>query len=264
MADSAVAVTAGAGTNIDTRTEATNGNHRQVVVIGDPSTNAGVAPVDVTNGLSVNVTNASLTVASHAVTNAGTFATQVDGAALTALQLIDDAIFADDAAFTPATSKVMAVGLQADEGSTDSVDEGDVGAPRMTLDRKIIVTNQPHTAGGLSVFRSLDLDESEEEVKGTAGCLYKLRLTNRATTARYVKLYNDTAANVSVGSTTPIDTIIVPGASSADLATVITENFGGLGLTFSAALCLAATTGLADNDTGAPSANDVIATAYYK
>lgn len=54
MADSAVAVTAGTGTNIDTRTEATNGNHRQVMVIGDPSTNAGVAPVDATNGLAVD------------------------------------------------------------------------------------------------------------------------------------------------------------------------------------------------------------------
>lgn len=264
MADSAIAVTAGSGTNVDTRTEGTNGNHRQVVVLGDPATNAGVAPVDATNGLSVSVTNASLTVASHAVTNAGVFAVQVDGSALTSLQLIDDAIYADDAAFTPATSKVMAIGLQADEGSTDSVDEGDVGAPRMTLDRKGIVTVQPHTSGGLSVFRSLDLDESEEEVKGSAGCLYKLRLTNRATTARYVKLYNDTAANVSVGTTTPIDTIVVPGAPSADLATVITEDYGGLGLTFSAALCLAATTGLADNDTGAPSANDVVASAYYK
>jgi hypothetical protein len=264
MADSAVAVTAGSGTNIDTRTEGTNGNHRQVVVIGDPATNAGVAAVDATNGLSVNVTNASLTVAAHHVTNAGTFAVQVDGGALTSFQLIDDTVFTDDAAFTPGTSKVIAVGLQADEGSTDSVDEGDVGAPRMTLDRKIIVTNQPHTAGGLSVFRSLDLDESEEEVKGAPGCLYKLRLTNRAATARYVKLYNDTAANVSVGTTTPIDTIVVPGASSADLATVLTENFGGYGLTFSAALCLAATTGLADNDTGAPSANDVVATAYFK
>lgn len=45
MADTAVAITAGTGTNIDTRTEATNGNHRQVVVIGDPSSNAGVAAV---------------------------------------------------------------------------------------------------------------------------------------------------------------------------------------------------------------------------
>ena len=50
-------------------------------------------------------------VPSHAVTNAGTFATQVDGAALTALQLIDDAVFSDEAAFTPATSKVVASGL---------------------------------------------------------------------------------------------------------------------------------------------------------
>lgn len=76
MADTAVAITAGSGTNIDTRTESTNSNHRQVIVIGDPATNAGVAPVDATTGLAVNVTNASLTVASHAVTNAGTFAVQ--------------------------------------------------------------------------------------------------------------------------------------------------------------------------------------------
>jgi hypothetical protein len=55
MADSAIAVTAGTVTNVDTRTEATNGNHRQVIVIGDPATNAGVAPVDVTNGLAVQV-----------------------------------------------------------------------------------------------------------------------------------------------------------------------------------------------------------------
>lgn len=51
MADSAVAITAGSGTNIDTRTEGTNSNHRQVIVIGDPATNDGVAPVDQTLGV---------------------------------------------------------------------------------------------------------------------------------------------------------------------------------------------------------------------
>jgi hypothetical protein len=55
MADTAIAITAGTGTNVDTRTEATNGNHRQVVVLGDPATNAGVAPVDATAGLKVNL-----------------------------------------------------------------------------------------------------------------------------------------------------------------------------------------------------------------
>jgi hypothetical protein len=176
----------------------------------------------------------------------------------------DKVALADDAAFTPGTSNVNMAGFQADETATDSVDEGDAGAARMTLDRKQIVTLQPHTAGGLSIFRSLDLDETEEDVKTSAGCLYKLRITNRTTSIRYVKLYNDTAANVIVGTTAPLDTIPVPAGGSADLATVITENFGGVGLTFSAALSMAATTGFADNDTGAPGANDIIVSAYYK
>ena len=50
--------------------------------------------------------NGTLTVGSHAVTNAGTFAVQVDGDALTALQLIDDAVYTD-ATGTP--SKGIAV-----------------------------------------------------------------------------------------------------------------------------------------------------------
>ena len=63
----------------------------------------------------VDPSGVTLTVASHAVTNAGTFAVQVDGSALTALQLIDDPVFADDAAFTLATSKVMMAGAIRDD-----------------------------------------------------------------------------------------------------------------------------------------------------
>jgi hypothetical protein len=79
-----------------------------------------------------------------------------------------------------------------------------------------------------------------------------------------VRLYNAVPASVTVGTTTPIDTIVVPAASSTDLPTVLTESFGGIGLTFSTALTVAATTGFADNDTGAPGTNDVIVSAYYK
>ena len=94
--------------------------------------------VDASGRLHVNA--GTVTVASHAVTNAGTFVVQENGAALTALQLIDDAVYTDDAAFTPATSKILGIGFQADEASTDSVDEGDIGAARMTLDRKVQVS----------------------------------------------------------------------------------------------------------------------------
>lgn len=55
MADSNVDITQGTGTSIDTRTESTNGNHRQVVTIGDPANNDGVAPVDGTAGVKVDL-----------------------------------------------------------------------------------------------------------------------------------------------------------------------------------------------------------------
>jgi hypothetical protein len=45
MADSAVPITAGSGTNVDTRTTTTTGDHRQVIVVGDPDTDAAVAEV---------------------------------------------------------------------------------------------------------------------------------------------------------------------------------------------------------------------------
>lgn len=336
MADSSVAVTPGAGASIDTRTETENGNHRQVVVIGDPSTNTGVAPVSATTGLLVNISNATLAVTgtfwqatqpvslasvpSHPVTNAGTFVVQIDGLALTALQntdsntsstanrigdtadaaatagstgsvsaklrlmttqlntitghvdgiegtltniqtavqLMDNSSFADDAAFTVGSSGVTAVGLLADETSTDSVDEGDAGIPRMTLNRQAIVTVRPNASGeGLDIFRSLDLDETEEDVKTTAGKVYGWFITNLAASTRYIKFYNATAASVTVGTTTPVMTIPL----EADQASNIEFTNG---IPFSTAICVAATTGLADNDTGAPGANEVVVNIFYK
>lgn len=203
----------------------------------------------------------TVTVGSHAVTNAGTFATQVDGAALTALQLIDNPVVVDDAAFTPATTSVMMAGFEADETSADSVDEGDGGAARMTLDRKVIVNPQPHTTGGLTIFRSLDLDETEEEVKASAGQVYGWYIANLATTTRFVKFYNATAANVSVGSTTPVLTLPIPGNATDDIAA---NALGGMGIVFDTAITVAATTGVADADTGAPGANDVVINLFYK
>lgn len=44
MADSSVAVTPGAGANVDTQTT-TTGDHRQVIVIGDPGVDAAIASV---------------------------------------------------------------------------------------------------------------------------------------------------------------------------------------------------------------------------
>jgi hypothetical protein len=207
------------------------------VDIGDVTINnaSGASAVNIQDG------GNSLT-----VDNGGTFAVQ------------DSEKLADDAAFTVATTKVMPVGLLADETSPDSVNEGDVGAPRMTLDRMQIVTCRPNSTGeGLDIFRSLDLDETEEDVKTSEGKLYGYYIFNAATSVRYVKFYNATAANVTVGTTTPVMTVPVPAGSAANL-------IGSVGIQFSTAICVAATTGVADSDTGAPAANEVVVNIWYK
>lgn len=113
---------------------------------------------------------------------------------------------------------------------------------------------------GLSLFRSIDLDESEEEVKATAGTVYGLWFSNMATSSRFLKFYNATAANVTVGTTTPVLTLALPGNASDDISGVFSI---AQGIKFDTAITVAATTAIADNDTGAPSANDVIVNVFY-
>lgn len=110
---------------------------------------------------------------------------------------------------------------------------------------------------GATTFRSLDLDESEEEVKATAGTLYGFQFYNAAASTRYLKMYNATAANVTVGTTTPVRTYPVPATTAGTIIFPV-------GVNFDTAITMAVTTGLADNDTGAPAANDFQINVDYK
>lgn len=116
-------------------------------------------------------------------------------------------------------------------------------------------------ANGASLFRSIDLDESEEEVKASAGTVYGLIFSNLATSTRFLKFYNATAASVTVGTTTPVMTVALPGNASDDISGVLSFPQG---IEFSTAITVAATTGVADNDTGAPGANEVLVNILYK
>lgn len=170
---------------------------------------------------------------------------------------------ADDAAFTAATTRVNMAGFFADETATDSVDEGDGGAARMTLDRKQIVTPYAHAAaGGITAFRSIDVDESEDEVKASAGKLFWIHAMNMTASVLYLKVYNNTAAGTTVGTTTPVFTFPVPTLGDTNGAGFY-ANFGDYGVAMSTGICVAATTALADADTGAPAANAMVVNAGY-
>lgn len=69
MADSNVAVTAGSGTLIDTSLPS-GGDHRQNIVIADPSTISGLAPVSATQGLYVATSGQPGTLVTGSITTA--------------------------------------------------------------------------------------------------------------------------------------------------------------------------------------------------
>lgn len=220
---------------------------------------SGALKVEAFSGETLPVSLAS--VPSHAVTNAGTFAVQVDGATLTALQLIDDAIKTDDAAFTPATDEVMMAGFIADDTATDSVDEGDAGAARITLDRKQIVTNYAHTAGGATPYKLVSAATTNAtSVKGSAGQVYMITASSVNAAARYLKLYNKATAP-TVGTDTPVHTFIIPGNTAGAGTNIPVPSCG---LEFTTGIAFALTTEATDAGTTAVAANEIVVNLAYK
>jgi hypothetical protein len=180
------------------------------------------------------------------------------GGILTSVQTLDNAISGsemqvDVVAALPAGTNAIGK-LAANSG----VDIGDVDVTSISAGTNTIgdVGIKPRTSGGYTIFRSIDLDETEEEVKATAGQVFGWYIFNAAATTHYVKFYNATTANVTVGTTTPVLTIPVPAGSAANV-------FTDTGIAFGTAITAAATTGVADNDTGAPAANAVVVNVFY-
>lgn len=147
--------------------------------------------------------------------------------------------------------------------ANSGVDIGDVDVTSIAAGSNLIgnVGIGVRTSGGTSIFRSLDLDETEEEIKSSAGQVYWIHAINLAATKRYLKFYNATAANVTVGTTTPVLTFVIPTQGDTNGTGFVLQV--PMGIAFDTAISAAATTGLADNDTGAPSANDVVVNIGY-
>jgi hypothetical protein len=221
MADG-VAITAGSGTTILTD-DTGAGGHAQINKLAISTDGSGtLIPADATVGLLVNPNN----------------------------------LLADDAAFTPGTSKVMPVGFEADETATDSVDEGDAGAARMTLDRKQIVTLQPHTTGGSTVYHLISAGTTNATVvKASAGQLYGYYIYNANASARKIA-FHDTASAPTAGASVYMS-FVLPAASAANVA------FPN-GVTFATGIAFTTVTEVADAGTTAVASGDLAINLFYK
>jgi len=200
MADTSVAVTAGTGTNIDTRTEATNGNHRQVVVLGDPSTNAGVALVDATAGLKVDLgADNDVTITSGTVTTLTGGAVAHDG-----VDSGNPVKIGAKASATLSDDTMVANGDRTD--ATSDLDGAILIRPQFPLG-DLLSERVSDTGGTSTAFTNFGATAS------TRNYVTAISLFNSSATAGYVDFRDGTAGSI-------LYTVAIPAGGGAVISSI--------------------------------------------
>ncbi len=211
----------------------------------------------VASGTAIPISVASIP--SHAVTNAGTFAVQVDGAALTALQLIDNLVLAEDSAHQGTDPGVQALAVRKATPANLSGTDGDYEP--LQVDGGLLWTaSGVKASGGWTPYKlNSAASTNATSLKGGAGQLGYVTVINTNAAVRYLKFYNKASAP-TVGTDTPVQVFPIPGNTAGAGLTI---NFGA-GAEFTTGIAFALTTGAADSDTGAVAANEIVVSCGYK
>jgi hypothetical protein len=112
------------------------------------------------------------------------------------------------------------------------------------------------TTNGWSTYRNINLGTTGVNIKGSAGQVGGWFIANRSAAERVIKFYNKATAP-TVGTDTPALTITLDAGTRASVPP------GSVGINFSSGIGIGASAGLADNDSTAPSSNDVVVNVYY-
>lgn len=236
-----------------------------VLIQGDDGTDRKNINVDATTGdVQVDVTN-TVTVSGTITADAGTN--------LNTSALLTTA--AHDAAFgTAGTADAQVRSVQGIASMTpllvDATGQGDVP---ITLSGEAVVLGAgsalagdvglsgARTSGGTTLFKDIDLDETAAGslVKASAGQVYWIHAVNLSAVTLFLKFYNQTS--VTVGTTVPDLTFPIPTQGDTNGAgfTLSIPN----GIAFGTGIIMACTTGVADNDSGAPGANACVVNLGY-
>lgn len=103
--------------------------------------------------------------------------------------------------------------------------------------------------------------EDEHEVKGSAGRLFAINVTNTNAAARYLRCANQVAASTTPGTTTVWYGMAIPGNTTG---AGYTANFGPSGVAFSTGLTCWLVTGAAETDVAEVAANEINVNYSYK
>ena len=184
-----------------------------VLIQGDDGTDRTNILVDTSGHLQIDV----LTAPSTAVTNAGTFAVQVDGDALTALQLIDNIVQAEDAIHGSGDSGVMALAVRNDTLAALAGTDGDYAPLQVNADGALFVDNSANTQP-VSGTVTAELSATDNAVLDTIDAVLD---TINAKLVSGTDIGDVTINNASAGSAVNIqdggNSITVDGSLTVDL-----------------------------------------------
>jgi hypothetical protein len=145
----------------------------------------------------------------------------------TSLETIDDIIVADDAAFTPGTTKVAMVGFEFDDAAPDSVNEGDAGAARMSANRcqYVMIRDNAGNERGLNIDASGQLAFSNTTIAVTNAGTFAVQAvcTNAGTFAVQAAqsgAWNITNVSGTVSLPTGASTLAEQQSQTTHLATI--------------------------------------------
>ena len=108
---------------------------------------------------------------------------------------------------------------------------------------------------------SVGTTEDEHEIKGSAGRLFSISVTNTNAAVRYLRCANQVAASTTPGTTGVFYGLAIPGATTGAGFTV---NFGPMGIAFSTGLTCWLVTGAAETDVAEVAANEINVNYTYK
>lgn len=134
-------------------------------------------------------------------------------------------IMVDDSAFTVATDYVGVVGYLADETTPDSVDEGDIGAARMTLDRKqlMVLVDATTDSQRLAIDASGNAQVDLAAVSVTAVPVSKDSSANSETNPIFVQVVSGALSGIEVVSYQTTASVAADASTNHDYTVTATK-----------------------------------------
>lgn len=160
---------------------------------------------------------------------------------------------ADGTLFQPAQATAATCGFQRITDGTNNLSLVN------TTDLPVAV--RASATGGATPYKFIGAAGSNQDstvVKASAGTLYTLSFTAVVGSVRYLKIYDKATGPTSAD--TPVHTIMVP----ASVGATVSLPLPACGEVYAAGISFRMTTGLADSDANAVTANDCLTNLSYK